>query len=157
MQRSDISSINKLFVESTQKQYFVYYIEWDHDHHTRGYFAARSEIKSGSSIDNVAVELIIKKLERDEQYDKARAITTFPLKVYKAKDATGVLLTRESESDVILVSSEQMDEEDISGIYDMTNYKQIDYKQLVDNHKYRVSALAGSNDEAGLGDVLDVL
>lgn len=159
MQRSDITNINKLFLESTST-YYVYVAELSYPYRMYASDALQADNLESAMV-KIALPLREEIINMWLRENKMYLLRTKPEIKNKASKITGL------HDKLIIISAEAIsdyDKHDKHYIPDLysdacngSNFTLLQSSKTLAPHVYKQSALHGSNDEAGLGDILDTL
>lgn len=155
MQRSDITNINKLFLESRLEQFYVSdWVEGYIDSHSREIEFIDSWTVAAPSMSHVIVNNIIKtRLDRAYDLDEHA--------MYMSPDYA-VIYTSSSSSDddqFSVVSDQHIEEERVQWVLDNVCIKsnRVKISDLLAKFEYKATATKGVDPDLGFGDLLDVL
>lgn len=146
----------KQFYESTGTTLFRAYVceadSWDPIEITA---YSHSDIES-PSIEHAFITSVLPKLHEIAS-DVDIPLRTFEM--FYSSDTIVVDISPGGDSFIVVSSGPLMDDDTIAKIYEQTHHPKYECKisDFVDKFQYKQDVLHGSEDEAGLGDVLDVL
>ena len=149
MQRSDICNINRLFLESTLRDFFVYGVIQEEGN--RCEIVDEETVSAKTLRDVAATEMISRFAETPYRFIEAFESTS-----------RGVLVAQETDEDnIFIVSVSPIHPSDITDMFIDARvsvaFKRINAEDLVNHYKYKQTATRDVDAELGFDDLLDVL